>query len=165
MDPAVTERPAADFAFFERLYSESAPAVHSLARRILGARHADETAQETFLRVWRSLPEFRGEGSPAGWVRRIALTVVLNRRRELARRGELFDAKAEPGLESPAKLRDEALRIDLDDALEELPEGARTVFVLYDVEGHDHAEIAALLAVTVGTSKSQLHRARMLLRE
>lgn len=161
----VSERPAADSAVFERLYRETAPAVHSLARRILGGAHADEATQEAFLRVWRSLPGFRAEGSAAGWVRRVALTVVLNRRRDLLRRGEMFDSAARPEHDPPARARDDTLRLDLEDALVELPEGARTVFVLHDVEGHDHAEIAVLLDVSVGTSKSQLHRARMLLRE
>lgn len=165
MDPTVTDRPAADTALFERLYRETSPTVHSLARRILGARHADEATQEAYLRVWRALPGYRGDGSAQGWVRRVALTVVLNRRRELARQGEWIEASEADAPEAQAKSRDETLRLDLDDALAELPEGARTVFVLHDVEGHDHAEIAVLLAVAVGTSKSQLHRARMLLRE
>ena len=165
MDSALSDRPPADSAVFERLYRETSPTVHSLARRILGAEQADEATQEAFLRVWRSLPGFRGEGSAAGWVRRVALSVVLNRRRELLRRGELFEIASSPEHDQPARPRDETLRLDLDDALNRLPEGARTVFVLHDIESHDHAEIAVLLGVSVGTSKSQLHRARMLLRE
>ncbi|HUR26996.1 MAG TPA: RNA polymerase sigma factor [Planctomycetota bacterium] len=164
MDPMVTERPVTDSALFERLYRETSPTVHSLARRILGARHADEATQEAYLRVWRALPGFRGDGSAHGWVRRVALTVVLNRRRALLRLGERIESGETAAQEAPAKSCDETLRVDLDDALAELPDGARTVFVLHDVEGHDHAEIAELLSVAVGTSKSQLHRARMLLR-
>lgn len=174
MDP-LTLKPAADAArpsgpadpaAFERLYRETAPAVHSLARRILGSRHADEATQEAYLRAWRALPGFRGEGAAAGWMRRVALSVVLDRRRELLRRvdrAELpaTDSQADP----PAAARDGALALDLEAALAALPEGARTVFVLHDIEGHEHAEIAALLDVAVGTSKSQLHRARLLLRE
>jgi RNA polymerase sigma-70 factor (ECF subfamily) len=165
MDPVVTDRPASDSNVFERLYRETAPAVHSLARRVLGTEHADEATQEAFLRVWRSLNGFRGEGSIAGWVRRVALTVVLNRRRELLRRGDLLERTERHEDDAPDRSRDDALRLDLDCALAKLPEGARAVFVLHDVEGHDHAEIAVLLGVSVGTSKSQLHRARMLLRE
>ena len=153
-DPALT----ADEALFEGLYREAVAPVHSLARRLLGPSRADDATQEVFLRVWRKLHTFRGEGSLQGWVRRVALTELLNQRRGVRPVGPLDQ-------DPPAAPARPDVRLDLEAAVSALPAGAREVFLLHDVEGLPHAEIAARLGVSAGTSKSQLHRARLLLRE
>ena len=128
---------------------------------------AEELTQEVFVQAWRKLDSFRGESSFAAWMRRLAIHAVLADRRSRGRRRTREHLWSEA-----AELRatdDDAERagagLDLERALSRLPEGARTVFVLHDVEGYRHDEIAGLLGVTAGTTKAQLHRARRLLRE
>jgi RNA polymerase sigma-70 factor, ECF subfamily len=149
-----------DAQAFERVYRASVPRVHALARRILGEAQADDATQEVFVRAWKKLSTYRGESAFATWLHRLALHVILDRDRQ--RRAERIVAEAPEPADEPAARDD--WRLDLGSAVAQLPDGARQVFVLHDVEGHLHEEIATLLDVTVGTSKSQLHRARMLLR-
>jgi len=154
-----------DLLAFEGLYRATVGRVHTLARRLCGREHADEATQEVFLRAWRKRGSFRGEAAPAAWLSRLARNELVNQARARARRDE-----AELGEEPPARLagqranRGSDLKIDLERALADLPDGARWVFVLHDVEGQAHAEISERLGISVGTSKSQLHRARALLR-
>ena len=152
-----------DARAFERVYRATAPRVHALARRILGDADADEATQEVFVRTWKKLSTYRGESAFATWLHRLALNVILDRDRRRRTEPEFESATAEcdSGRDDDAH-RDS--RIDLDAAISQLPNGARQVFVLHDVEGHRHDEIATLLEISIGTSKSQLHRARMLLR-
>jgi RNA polymerase sigma-70 factor, ECF subfamily len=157
-----------DTTAFERLYRAHLPRVHSLARRMAGPEAADELAQDVFVRVWHKLGTFRGESSFATWLHRLAVNVIVERFRTLGARRDRFLPDGESVLERlpsvrPAEGRAD-LRMDLQAAIARLPEGARTVFVLHDVEGYRHAEIGGLLGVSEGTSKSQLHRARMTLR-
>jgi RNA polymerase sigma-70 factor (ECF subfamily) len=144
---------------FERLYRGTVARVHGLARRLLGPPRADEATQEVYLRAWRALGSWRGEAQVTTWLHRLALNTLIN----LAARGEL---RVEPeALEThPAAPSTPWQRLELEEAIEALPPGARAVFVLHDVEGLTHEELAAHLGCTVGTSKSQLHRARLLLR-
>ncbi|MBI1849432.1 MAG: RNA polymerase sigma factor [Planctomycetes bacterium] len=152
-----------DARAFERVYRATAPRVHALARRILGDADADEATQEVFVRTWKKLSTYRGESAFTTWLHRLALNVVLDRDRR--RRAVPAEARAvDEHLAAVAADSRNDDRIDLDSAISRLPNGARQVFVLHDVEGHRHEEIAVLLDVSVGTSKSQLHRARMLLR-
>lgn len=153
---------AGDVAAFERLHRATVGRVFALARGILGREHAEEATQEVYLRAWRKLGSFRGEASFATWLHRLATNEILNLRARLARR-EARERAAAPETSGAAPA--EGLRLDLEAALERLPAGARAVFVLRDVLGLEHAEIARRLDVSVGTSKSQLHRARRLLRE
>ena len=155
-----------DTAAFERVYSAHVPRVHGLARRMAGPEAADELTQDVFVRVWQKLGTFRGESSFGTWLHRLAVNVIVERFRTLAVKRERFLADSEPVLEvtaAPVRARPD-LAMDLDAAIAELPDGARTIFVLHDVEGYRHEEIAGLLGVTTGTTKAQLHRARMLLR-
>jgi RNA polymerase sigma-70 factor (ECF subfamily) len=145
-----------DVRAFERLYAAHSGRVHALARRLAGA-DADELTQDVFVRAWQKLATFRGEGSFAGWLRTLAVRLVANHIR-----ARLDRPAAAP--EPPARMSPPELRLDLEAAIGRLPAGARAVFVLHDVEGYGHDEIAQLLGVTVGTTKSQLHRARALLR-
>mgnify|MGYP003334043565 FL=1 len=119
-----------------------------------------------FVRAWQKLALFRGESSFATWLHRLAVNVIIERFRTLGVARERFLGDSEPALTvAPAAPTAHVdLSMDLQAAIEGLPEGARAVFVLHDVEGYKHEEIGALLEISVGTSKSQLHRARHTLR-
>ena len=155
-----------DTAAFERVYSAHVPRVHGLARRMAGPEAADELTQDVFVRVWQKLGTFRGESSFGTWLHRLAVNVIVERFRTLGVKRDRFVADSEPVLEvTPAPVRARPdLAMDLDAAIAELPDGARTIFVLHDVEGYRHEEIATMLGISSGTSKSQLHRARQTLR-
>lgn len=154
-----------DLAAFERLYRAHVSRIHSLVRRMLGADLADEVTQDVFVRAWQKLDTFRGEAAFGTWLHRVAVNVVLARRKRLGVRRERIAADPEHALRSASGRRPRPdLTIELEAGVQRLPDGAREVFVLHDVEGYKHREIAELLGVTVGTTKAQLHRARMLLR-
>ena len=162
-----------DPAAFERLYRSTSARIHTLARRLAGRARADELVQIVYVRAWRKLGTFRGDALFSTWLERLALNAILDERarsRALAERErrapdsqrELAAAIDRTGDRTSGA---RAHELDLEAALERLPDGAREVFVLHDVEGQPHAEIARQLGITIGTSKSQLHRARLLLRE
>lgn len=154
---------AGDTAAFEVLYRRHAGYVFAICRRIAGsAARAEELAQEAFVRAWRALPALAEPEGFAGWLARIALRVSLDEQRARVRRPE--DAVPDD-FETAASPTVPGLRLDLERAIDALPAGARAVFVMHDIEGLTHGEIAALLGVAEATSKSQLHRARQLLRE
>ncbi|MGI9182464.1 MAG: RNA polymerase sigma factor [Longimicrobiaceae bacterium] len=156
---------AGDAQAFERLYRRHVARIHSLARRMIGAESADEITQEVFVRAWEKLRSFRGEGAFGGWLRRVALNVLLARRRALAaERQRSAPPPAHESVAARAPLVTPDLAIDFENAIEELPGGARQVFVQHDIEGYTHEEIGGMLGIATGTSKSQLHRACMLLR-
>ena len=151
---------------FERLYHANVDRVYSVCVRMTGDRAtAEELTQDVFVRAWEKLALFRGESAFSTWLHRLAVNVVLTARKSAGRRtahagggDDVIDAT--PG--RPLATGD---RMDLEAAIAQLPPGARRVFVLHDVEGYKHEEIAEQLGVTAGGSKAQLHRARMLLRE
>jgi RNA polymerase sigma-70 factor (ECF subfamily) len=117
-----------------------------------------------FVRTWQKLSTFRGEAAFGTWLHRLAVNLILSRRSYAARERARFDP-AEDGLDlRPAAAPRPELALDFETAIGRLPEGARHVFVLHDVEGFRHDEIAQRMGIAVGTSKAQLHRARMLLR-
>jgi len=166
-DAADASRAAAgDFRAFERLYRAHVPRVHALARRMLSADAAAEATQDAFVRAWQKIGQFRGEAAFATWLHRLAINVFLARRQaQRLDRERHVDESALAIVPSPgggAANSDAAM--DVEAAIESLPPGARQVFVLHDVEGYRHEEIAGFLGVTVGTTKAQLHRARMILR-
>jgi RNA polymerase sigma-70 factor, ECF subfamily len=153
-----------DTLAFERVYRRHAARIHSLCSRMLSPEEAEDATQEVFIRAWQKLQLFRGDSAFGTWLHRLAVNLLLGRRRSQATYRERFGADA--GSLEPASRRDRPdLRMDFDAAIQTLPPGAREVFVLYDVEGYTHDEIAELLNVSTGTSKSQLHRARMSLRQ
>lgn len=155
---------AGDADAFERLYREHVPRVHGLARRMVGEDVADDLTQEVFVRVWQKLWTFRGDSSFGTWLHRLAVNHILSRRATL-RRAEARTVSGDEHLKDlGARPPRPGLRLDFETAIARLPEGAKQVFVLYDVEGYTHEEVAGLMGISVGTSKSQLHRARMLLR-
>jgi RNA polymerase sigma-70 factor (ECF subfamily) len=153
-----------DVRAFERLYRTHLPRVHSLVRRMAGGRDTDELTQDVFVRVWQKLGTFRGDSSFTTWLHRLAVNVVIERfRTDTVRRQRLHDGEEIfDRLSGPSQSRD--LPMDFEAALEKLPDGAREIFVLHDVEGYKHHEIGSLLGISPGTSKAQLHRARMMLR-
>jgi RNA polymerase sigma-70 factor, ECF subfamily len=156
-----------DTAAFERLYRAHLPRIYGLARRMAGPEAADELVQDVFVRAWQKLGTFRGDASLATWLHRLAVNVIVERFRTLGTARNRFLADGETALERMPSDRPDArvdLRMDLQAAIGQLPPGARAVFVLHDVEGYRHTEIGDLLGVSAGTSKSQLHRARMTLR-
>jgi RNA polymerase sigma-70 factor (ECF subfamily) len=149
---------------YERLYRRHVARIHSLVRRMVGSdADADEVAQDVFVRAWDRLGTFRGEAAFSTWLHRLAVNVVLNWRKTAARARHRFDDEA--SIDVLAARKDSGAEwMDLEQAIAMLPPGARQVFVLHDVEGFRHEEIAELMGVTDGTTKAQLHRARMLLR-
>ena len=155
---------AGDAHAFARLYREHAGRIHSLARRMAGDDDADELTQDVFVRAWEKLRTFRGESAFGTWLHRLAVNLILARRGAAARRRSR-DAGDEALEWTPARPATPELAMDFEAALQRLPDGARQIFVLFDVEGYRHEEIAEMLGLSVGTSKSQLHRARMILRE
>lgn len=155
---------AGDTGAFERLYHAHVARIHSLARRMAGPEAADELAQDVFVRAWQKLGTFRGDAAFGTWLYRLAVNLILGWRAQSGvRRSRFLESDT---LESHPAARSARpdLRVDFETAIERLPAGARKVFVLHDVEGYRHEEIARMLAINVGTSKSQLHRARMILR-
>ena len=161
---------AGDGGAFEALYRVHVGRIYALCLRLeADARRAEELTQDVFVRAWERLATYRGEAAFGTWLHRLAVNVVVSDRRSAWRRGlrlvggDGIEEVAEP----PGRARaDGGLdAIDLDHAIAGLPAGARAVFVLHDVEGYHHAEIARMAGIAEGTSKAQLFRARRLLRE
>jgi RNA polymerase sigma-70 factor (ECF subfamily) len=163
----VREAQNGDFLAYERLYRDNERKVFALCLRMSSdAALAEELTQEVFVRAWRKLSTFRGDSAFSSWLYPMTVNVALTERRSRRRRDARIFATEDPALleTAPRAPRPEA-GFDLEKALATLPPGARAVFVLHDVEGRTHEEVAALLNVAPGTSKAQLHRARRLLRE
>lgn len=155
-----------DVQAFERLYRQHVDRVYSLVRRMLDEELADEVTQDVFVRAWRKVGTFRGNAAFGTWLHRLAINVVLGRRRKLAIRRERFVGDPSVALETTSRSRSAPPQgPEFEAGLRELPDGAREVFVLHDIEGYKHREIAEMLGVTVGTTKAQLHRARMAMRK
>lgn len=155
---------AGDQQAFERLYRLHSARIHSLVRRMVGGDgDPDELTQDVFVRAWQRLSTFRGEAQFGTWLHRLAVNLVLNWQKGESRGRRRFDSEADVDL-TPGRHHPVEAAMDLEDAVARLPPGARRVFVLHDVEGFRHEEIAEMLGVTSGTSKAQLHRARMLMR-
>lgn len=156
-----------DLLAFERLYRDNERKVFALCLRMSSdGALAEELTQEVFVRAWRKLGSFRGDSAFSTWLYPLTVNVALSERRSRRRRDARILATDDPAsLErAPGTPRPEA-GFDLQKAMAALPPGARAVFVLHDVEGRTHDEIAAMLNLAAGTSKAQLFRARRLLRE
>ena len=155
---------AGDAAAFERIYRRHLARVHTLARRMLGPEEADDATQDVFIRAWERLGQFRGESAFGTWLHRLAINVVLGRRASAAHRHGKSHDGGDAVLELTARPQEPGHALDFESAMERLPAGQREIFVLHDVEGYKHEEIAAMLGISPGTSKSQLHRVRHTLR-
>ena len=156
-----------DVRAFEELYRTNSGRVYALCLRMSGDPNvAEDLAQESFIRAWEKLGTFRGSSAFSTWLHRVTVNVVLGDRRRLSRReGRVKMVGDDAIVDSASRATPPGVHLDLEKAITALPDGARTVFVLHDVEGWIHAEIADITGIAVGTSKAQLHRARKLLRK
>ena len=173
---AIRRAQQGDAAAFERLYQLHKGRVYSLCLRMLGnPAEAEDLAQEAFLQLFRKVATFRGESAFSTWLHRLTVNVVLMHLRKKVLPQVPIDEPVEPdeagegprwepGAEDPV-LVGSIDRVTLEEAIAKLPHGYRLVFILHDVEGYEHNEIAALLGCSVGNSKSQLHKARLRLRD
>ena len=157
-----------DVAAFEILYREQSGRIFALCLRLKGGDRTDATElmQDVFVRAWRRLGTFRGDSAFSSWLHRLAVNTMLenarSERRRTARVLSMEDTSALPGAAQSSGIY---LKMEMEEAVASLPKGARIAFVLHDVEGYRHQEIARQLSVSVGTVKAQLHRARRLLRD
>ena len=154
-----------DLEAFERLHRFYVRQVYGVCRRLLDSKQdAEDMTQGVFLRAWRRLDSFRGNSRFGTWLRRIAVNLVIDERKSSWRR-QIESETAEDTARSSAPGAEPGMALDLERAIALLPPGPRRVLVLHDVEGYTHAEMAALLGVTTGTTKTQLFRARRALKE
>jgi RNA polymerase sigma-70 factor (ECF subfamily) len=164
-DLLVRQARAGSLEAFETLYRKHLGRVFALCLRMTGSPTlAEDMTQETFIRAWERLRSFGGRSAFSTWLHRVAVNVVLGHKRWSDRR---FCASTGGGDEElgGGHHAEPSTAVDLERAILRLPQGARLVFVLHDVEGYRHHEIAAMAGIAEGTSKAQLHRARRLLRE
>ena len=155
-----------DVAAFEALYVTHVGRIHALCLRLAGDRHAaEDLTQDVFVRAWQKLRLFRGEAAFGTWLYRLALNMVMSSLR--SGRATAFETLSDDPerLEEPAPGPAPGLSLDLERAIAGLPAGARAVFVLHDVAGLRHDEIARQLGIAVGTARAHLHHARARLRE
>lgn len=172
---AIRKAQAGDGAAFATLYGLHKRRVYSLCLRMLGnVAEAEDLTQEAFLQLFRKISTFRGDSAFSTWLHRLAVNVVLMHLRKKGLPQVSLEETLEPAQDDgPRKdigSRDLTLtgsidRVALERAVENLPPGYRLVFVLHDIEGYEHNEIAEMLNCSIGNSKSQLHKARMKLRE
>jgi RNA polymerase sigma-70 factor (ECF subfamily) len=161
---------AGDRRAFERLYRAHVNRVFTICTRMCGSKtRGEELTQDVFVRAWEKLPQFRGEAQFSTWIHRVAVNIALTDRKNEARsRKRLVADEGEEGetpLQKASVTPGYGDRMDIVAAMEQLPPGARQIFVLHDIEGYKHEEIAEMCGITAGGSKAQLHRARLLLRE
>lgn len=156
-----------DVGAFEALYRENVGRVYAVCLRMSADRdQAEEYTQQTFIRAWRGIAEFRGESAFSSWLHRIAVNTVLVGMRSRRRlNAYVASSKEMSDIEEPSPRPEHGLSMDLEAAIALLPPQARAVFVLHDIEGYTHDEIGEMLGVVSGTSKAQLHRARKILKE
>lgn len=153
-----------DLAAFERLYHSHVPRINSVAQWMLGNRDTDDVLQDVFLRAWQKLPTFRGEALFGTWLRQLAINVIL-RHRERVRTLERRFVADEDVIQLAQSTESFQLYTDVENAVSQLSPRARDVFVLHDVEGYKHYEIAEMLGISANTSRWQLHEARANLRK
>jgi RNA polymerase sigma factor (sigma-70 family) len=156
-----------DVDAFEQLYRRHAGRVYALCLRLAAdAVEARELTQDTFVRAWEALPRFRADASLTTWLHRIAVNAMLERQRGDRRRSArvaLAEDEEALHMAGVSAAPDVATAIDLERAIGALPPGVRRAFVLHDVEGYTHEEIATMTGLAAGTLRAQLHRARQLL--
>jgi RNA polymerase sigma-70 factor, ECF subfamily len=173
---AIRRAQQGDAAAFERLYQLHCRRVYSLCLRMVGnTAEAEDLTQEAFLQLFRKIATFRGESAFSTWLHRLAVNVVLMRLRKKSAAETSLEEVTEPDEDSGGPRRDFGApdlrlsgsidRVNLQRAVDRLPPGYKAVFVLHDVQGYEHNEIADIMGCSIGNSKSQLHKARMRLRE
>jgi RNA polymerase sigma-70 factor (ECF subfamily) len=157
---------AGDLTAFEELYRQHATRLYNLAHRMLGqAEDAEDLLQETFLTAFRKLDTFKGESALGTWLYRLGMNLCLDRlRSRAAKQQQVTDLLDESVAHGPTTPLSAVSRLDLERAIASLPEGSRAAFLLHDVEGFDHREVGTILGIAEGTSKSQVHKARLRIR-
>jgi RNA polymerase sigma-70 factor (ECF subfamily) len=158
-----------DGTAFEALYRQHATRLYNLASRMTGAKgEADDLLQDIFLLAYRKIASFRGESSLGTWLYRLAmnhcLDVLRNRQTRMGQQTDSLDEPEAAPVASPVPILSAVSRIDLERAIAALPPACRAAFLLHDVEGFGHHEVGTMLGVSEGTSKSQVHKARMRIR-
>ena len=172
---AIEKAKQGDAEAFQALYDRHKRRVYSLCLRMTAnTAEAEDLTQEAFLQLYRKIATFRGESAFSTWLHRLSVNVVLMHLRkkslpvvsleETTQAGEEDTPKKDFGAEDLA-LAGSIDRLHLQKAVDDLPPGYRTIFVLHDVEGYEHNEIAEIVGCSIGNSKSQLHKARMKLRD
>jgi RNA polymerase sigma-70 factor, ECF subfamily len=173
---AIRRAQEGDSAAFEFLYQLHGRRVYALCLRMVGnPADAEDLMQEAFLQLFRKIGTFRGESAFSTWLHRMTVNVVLMRLRKKSLPTDSLEESLEPDAENSGPKRDVGApdlrlsgavdRVNLERSVEKLPPGYRTVFILHDVQGYEHNEIAEIIGCSVGNSKSQLHKARTRLRE
>ena len=173
---AIRRAQTGDSTAFEFLYQLHSRRVYALCLRMVGnPADAEDLLQEAFLQLFRKIGTFRGESAFSTWLHRMTVNVVLMRLRKKSLPTDSLEETLEPDAENTGPKRDVGApdlrlsgavdRVNLERSIEKLPPGYRTVFVLHDVQGYEHNEIAGIMGCSVGNSKSQLHKARTRLRE
>ena len=157
-----------DLSAFEAIYRRHSSALYSLAYRMVGqANDAEDLLQEIFLLAFNKLPSYQGQAALGTWLYRVATNRCLDHLRSRASRNqamtESLDAKDRPLSSAPVESTPE--RLDIEQSVAKLPDSYRAAFLLYDVEGFEHKEVAEILGVAEGTSKSLVHKARLKIRE
>ncbi len=172
---AIERAKQGDARAFQELYEKHKRRVYSLCLRMTAnTAEAEDLTQEAFLQLYRKIATFRGESAFSTWLHRLSVNVVLMHLRkkslpvvsleETTQGGEEDSPKKDFGAEDLA-LAGSIDRLQLQRAVDDLPPGYRTIFVLHDIEGYEHNEIAGIVGCSIGNSKSQLHKARMKLRD
>ena len=174
-DDALARAQSGDHQAFAQLYSLHKRRIYSLCMRMVGnVAEAEDLTQETFLQLHRKIGSFRGDAAFSTWLHRLAINVVLMRLRKKGLAVVSLDEAMEPAQEERAgrsfgasdlSLSGAIDRMALEHAIDALPAGYRLIFVLHDIEGYEHNEIASMLDCSIGNSKSQLHKARLKLRD
>ncbi len=156
---------AGDTRAFEQLYRAHVGRTYALCLRMIGdPQHAEVLTQDAFVRAWEKLATYSGQGSFGGWLHRLTANLVIEDRRRAARSAAWFTSTEDAGERAAAPARSIEDALSLERAIATLPPGARTAFVLHDIEGYRHREIAEMIGVASPTVRAQLHRARSLLR-
>jgi RNA polymerase sigma-70 factor, ECF subfamily len=165
-----------DAVAFERIYRLHSRKVYSLCLRMLGdPTEAEDLTQDVFLQLFRKIDTFRGESAFSTWLHRMSVNIVLMRFRKKPIAQTSLDAISNPKDESSTPPKELGVpdlhlngvidRVTLQAAIDELPAGYKAMFILHDIQGYNHGEIAEIFGCSVGNSKSQVHKARMRLRE
>lgn len=160
-----------DMFAFEEIYQRHHRRVYAICLRMLqNAAEAEDLTQDVFIQLYRKIGSFRGDSAFTTWLHRLTVNQVLMHFRKRTVKFEKTTEEGETpvqivgGTENPRKMPI-VDKIALESAIEQLPEGYKNVFVLHDIEGYEHEEVARILGCSVGTSKSQLHKARLKLRK
>jgi RNA polymerase sigma-70 factor (ECF subfamily) len=166
-EPLVERAQNGDQQAFEQIYREQVGRIHALCWRLTGdADLTEELTQEAFVRAWRKLHLFKGKSALSTWLHRLTVNVVMaDHRVHGVRRRRQLPLEEVHSEQLVSRGEDAEIALELERAIATLPPRARSVFVLHDVEGYGHAEIAEIAGMAIGTSKAHLHRARDLLRK